>query len=95
MCLIITAVAAEISTLIWYLNDNRKELKLAMLMYMFFGATIMWLIDGFYCLAEGEAFLDLSADDAALGVVVVICAVAVWLVALIVSGARDKIKAKN
>ena len=95
MCLIITAVAAEISTLIWYLNDNRKELKLAMLMYMFFGATIMWLIDGFYCLAEGEAFLDLSADDAALGAVVVICAVAVWLVALIVSGARDKIKAKN
>ncbi|MBQ3273692.1 MAG: hypothetical protein IJH51_00160 [Christensenellaceae bacterium] len=82
MCLIISAIAAEVSTTLYLLSSRRKELKLNMLMYMFIGSTLMWLVDGFFCLSEGEPFLDVSADDALLGLVIVVCAVAVWLAAL-------------
>ena len=88
MCLIISAIAAEVSTTLYLLSSRRKELKLNMLMYMFLGATLMWLVDGFFCLAEGEPFLDVSADDALLGLVIVVCAVAVWLAALAIGRAK-------
>ena len=88
MCLIISAIAAEISTTLYLLSSRRKELKLNMLMYMFIGSTLMWLVDGFFCLAEGEPFLDVSADDALLGLVIVVCAVAVWLAALAIGRAK-------
>ena len=85
MCLIISAIAAEISIFAYLMSSRRKELKLNMPMYMFIGSTLMWLVDGFFCLAEGEPFLDVSADDALLGLVIVVCAVAVWLAALAIS----------
>ena len=92
MCLIISAIAAEVSTTLYLLSSRRKELKLNMLMYLFLGATLMWLVDGFFCLAEGEPFLDVSADDALLGLVIVVCAVAVWLAALAIGRARAGVK---
>ena len=88
MCLIISAIAAEISIFAYLMSSRRKELKLNMPMYMFIGSTLMWLVDGFFCLAEGEPFLDVSADDALLGLVIVVCAVAVWLAALAIGRAK-------
>lgn len=83
MCLIITAFAAIITTIIWYFNASVKGMKLGMLALMYWGAALMWLVDGFFCVAEGEPFLDLSANDALLGAVIVLCGLAAWVVMLL------------
>jgi hypothetical protein len=85
MCLVITAFAAVITTIIWYFKAHQRELKLGLLALMYWGATLMWLVDAFYALAEGEAFLDLSVDDALLGLVIVLCGLIAWGVALLIS----------
>ena len=56
---------------------------------MYAGAAIMWCVDGFACLAEGEAFIELAdtaamADDALLGLFVVILGLVIWAIVLIV-----------
>ena len=57
MILLITVFAAVISTVIWYKKDNRKEYALSALLYMFWGASLMWLIDAIVSFAkEGAAF---------------------------------------
>lgn len=80
MCLVITAFAAVITTAIWYFRHHERELRLGMLSLMYWGASLMWVVDGFFSVAEGEPFLDLSANDAMLGAVVVLCGLALWLV---------------
>ncbi len=83
MCLVITAFAAVITTIIWYFKAHEKELKLGVLSLMYWGAALMWVVDGFFSVAEGEGFLDLSADDALLGLVIVLCGLVAWVVLLL------------
>lgn len=85
MCLVITAFAAVITTAVWYFKENRRQLKVGWLALMYWGAAIMWMVDGFFAVAEGEAFLDISAGDALLGLVIVLCGLAAWVVSLLVS----------
>lgn len=57
MTLLVTLFAAIISTIVWYKKDNRKEYCLGALLYMFWGASLMWLIDAIFEFAsEGAAF---------------------------------------
>lgn len=57
MTLLITLFAAIISTVVWYKKENRKEYALSALLYMFWGASLMWLIDAIVSFAkEGSAF---------------------------------------
>ena len=83
MCLVITAFAAVITTIIWYFKANFRELRLGILALMYWGAALMWTVDGFFCVAEGEPFLDLSGNDAALGLVIVLCGLVAWLLILL------------
>ena len=83
MCLLITLLAAVISTIVWYVNAPDNKLKLGTLSLMYWGAALMWMVDGFFCIAEGEPFLDLSASDALLGLLIVICGLAAWLLILL------------
>ncbi len=92
MCLIITAFAAVAVTLVWYFKANQKELKLGVLALMYWGASLMWLVDAFYCVAEGEPFLDLSANDALLGLVIVLCGLVAWVVMLLISDPKKVFK---
>ena len=85
MCLIITAFAAVITTIIWYFKAPERKLKLGLLSLMYWGATLMWTVDGIFCVAAGEPFFDLSANDAMLGAVIVLCGLIAWLVMLISS----------
>ena len=91
MTLIITAIAALIAALI-YLHDPiaARSKQLGVLVLMYLGASLMWCVDGFACLAEGESFVELTdisavADDALLGVCVVALGLAAWLVVRLVS----------
>lgn len=88
MCLIITAFAAVVATLVWYFKAHDKNIKLGLLALMYWGAALMWTVDGFFCLAAGEPFLDLSANDVLLGLVIVLCGLVAWLVTLLASDPR-------
>lgn len=53
----------------------------------------MWLVDAFFCLTEGEPFLDISLNDALLGFTVVLCGLVAWVVILLLKG--PKISSRN
>ena len=92
MCLVITAAAAVITTLLWYFKFNDKKLKMLILVFMYWGAALMWTIDGFFCVAEGEGFLDLSANDALLGLVIVLCGLILWAVITVISDPKHIVR---
>ena len=52
MTLLITVFAAVICTVIWYKNAPKDELKVSTLCYMYWGASLMWLIDAVFEYAE-------------------------------------------
>lgn len=83
MCLVITLLAAVVSTVAWYVNAQEDRLHLGSLSLMYWGAALMWTVDGFFCLAEGEPFLDLSLNDALLGFVIVVCGLVAWIALLL------------
>ena len=90
MTLIITAIAALITAIV-YLRDPAaaRSKQLGVLVLTYLGAALMWCVDGFACLAEGEPFVELAdtsamADDALLGVCVVALGLVAWLVVRLV-----------
>ncbi len=52
---------------------------------MYRGAALMWCVDGFFSVAGGESFPDLSLDDALPGIIIVLCGPVAWIVLLLVS----------
>jgi hypothetical protein len=79
-----TLAAALAASLAWYSKSRSsgsgKGLETLSLMY--WGAALMWMVDGFFSLAEGEPFFDLSFDDALLGLLVVASGLVVYVVCL-------------
>lgn len=87
MCLLITALAAVITTIVWYVKIPNRPSKVGSLCLIYWGASLMWLVDAFFCLAEGEPFLNLTLNDALLGFTVAFCGLAVWVVILLLNPA--------
>ena len=86
MCLLITAFAAVCAGLFWYFKDRQNVRKSGILALMYAGAALMWLVDcSIAAIVEGEAFLDLSADDAKLGALIVISGFVAYLAILFFS----------
>lgn len=92
MCLLITAFAAIISTTIWYFGNKARKYNLGMLTLMYWGAALMWTVDGIFCVAEGEGFFDMSLNDAMLGILIVLCGLLVWILSILVKDPNDVIK---
>ena len=55
MTLLLTCIAAIIATVVWYSSEKARELKISALLYMFWGASIMWFVDAIYEYAELRA----------------------------------------
>ncbi len=96
MTLLITVLAAVITTVIWYTRKN-NDMKLGSLMFMFWGASLMWLGDAIFEYAElgAQYFTPALKDminDSFLGLSVVALALVIWVVILLVSDPRGKIK---
>ena len=86
MWLILTAFAAIITTVVWYVSPRRDMYKLGLLSLAFWGATIMWLVDHTMAyLSKGGEFFELSQDATMLGVAVVLVALMIWLFVLLIS----------
>jgi peptidoglycan biosynthesis protein MviN/MurJ (putative lipid II flippase) len=88
-----TALAAVITTIIWYVKSPEDKYKLGLLSLMFWGATIMWLVDHVMAFAtEGGEFFEMNLDATMLGVSVIVLALMVWLVVLLVSDPKGVLR---
>ena len=93
MCLLITLLAAVVSTIVWYVNAPENKFKLGTLSLMYWGAALMGMVDGFFSIAEGGPFLDLSLNDALLGLIIVICGLTAWLLILLYNDPKKAFRA--
>ncbi|MBR1592857.1 MAG: hypothetical protein IJ666_07595 [Ruminococcus sp.] len=97
MTLLITIIAAVISTVIWYTNSKARKLRIGVLLYMFWGASLMWLVDAVveYIEAGAEYFEPAAKDmlnDTFLGISVVALALTVWVVYLLIKDPSGLLK---
>lgn len=88
MCLLITVLSAVITTIVWYVKIPKNPNKVGSLCLIYWGASLMWLVDAFFCLAEGKLFLNLSLNDALLGFTVALCGLVAWVVILLFKGPK-------
>ena len=97
MTLLTSVSAAIICTIIWYKNAPKSEMKVGILCWMFWGASLMWLIDAIFEYAElgAEYFTPAPADmlnDLFLGLSVVALGLIIWLVILLIKDPKGVIK---
>lgn len=95
MTLLIAVFAAIISTVVWYVTD--RDMKLGTLSLMYWGASLMWLVDSVveYIEIGAEYFTPAAADmlnDAYLGLSVVALGLVIWLVILLIKDPKGKIR---
>lgn len=89
MTLVITLLAAVVATLVWYVLLPNKSYCVGALALMYWGAALMWVVDGIACLVEGEAFIEIvdkaaMLDDALLGAIIVVAGLAVWVLYVLI-----------
>ena len=97
MTLLTSVFAAIICTVIWYKNAPKSEMKVGVLCWMFWGSSLMWLIDAIFEYAElGAAyFTPEPADmlnDLFLGLAVVALGLIIWLVILLIADPKKVIR---
>ncbi|MGN0404194.1 MAG: hypothetical protein ACI4F1_03135 [Bariatricus sp.] len=98
MTLLTTVFAAVICTVLWYKNAPKSELKLGILCWMYWGASIMWFVDAIFEYAElgAEYFAPAPADmlnDLYLGLSVIAFGMVIWLVVLLFHDPKGIVKA--
>lgn len=98
MTLLTTVFAAIICTVIWYNGAPKSEMKVGELCLMYWGASLMWLIDSIFGYAElgAEFFTPAPIDmlnDFYLGLSVVALGLIIWLVILLVKDPKGVVKA--
>lgn len=113
MTLVVSSVAAVIATTVWYLLKRKgaDTCKTVALVYMFWGASLMWLVDLiFEFAAEGagvftpgesatpedwQTFYYKQTNDLFLGFAVVALALVIWVVIWIISDVKKRNAQKN
>lgn len=98
MTLLVTIFAAIICTILWYKKAPNDDMKLNVLCFMFWGASIMWLVDAIFEYAELKAAyfapaLEDMVNDLYLGLSVVALGLIVWLVILLIKDPKGVVKA--
>lgn len=89
MTLLITVIAAVISTLVWYFCEKRDSYRLGTLTLMYWGASLMWLADFIFEYAELKAdyfnqSFESILNDSLLGLTVVTIGLIIWFVILLI-----------
>ena len=96
MTLLITVFAALVATIVWYKSkDNTMQLHL--LVWMFWGASLMWLGDAIFGYAEDGADYFTPAvedmiNDGFLGFSVIALAMIIWIVVLLIKDPKGKVR---
>ncbi|MCR5672235.1 MAG: hypothetical protein K6F87_00795 [Lachnospiraceae bacterium] len=97
MTLLITVFAAITCTVIWYKKAADQDMQLGTLCLMFWGASIMWLVDAIVEYSElgAEFFMQDGAamlNDAYLGLSVVALGLIIWLAILLIKDPKGLVK---
>ena len=96
MTLLLTILAAVTVTIIWYSSEKARELKISTLVFMFWGASLMWLVDAVVEFIEiRDAYFTPAAEDmlndAFLGVSVIALALVIWIVTFLIKDPKHVI----
>ncbi len=96
MTLLITVFAAVIATVKWY-NRSDDTMKLGTLCFLYWGASLMWLVDAIFEYAElGAAYFSPELadmlNDTFLGLSVVALGLVIWLVVLLVKDPKGSVR---
>ncbi|MBP3233729.1 MAG: hypothetical protein J6M65_04815 [Eubacterium sp.] len=96
MTLLVTIFAAVFVTIKWYTRKD-DDMKLEMLIFMYWGATLMWMIDAVFEFVElkAEFFSPAPMDmlnDAFLGLSVIALGLVVWMIRLLITDPKGVIR---
>ena len=82
MCELMTIAAAVLVAAAFFLarRAGRPARALGTTALALWGAALMWSVDCVHSFREGEGLFDLSADDAALGGLILVCAALLYAV---------------
>lgn len=99
MTLLVSLFAGIISTVIWYKKAPNDDMKIGSLCLIYWGASIMWFVDGIFEYVElkAEFFNPAPAqmlNDLFLGFSVVALGMIIWLVLLFIKDPKGVIAAK-
>lgn len=99
MTLLTTVFAAVFCTVLWYQKASARELKVGILCWMFWGASLMWLGDAIFEYAElGAAYFAPAASDMLndlfLGLSVIALALVIWLVIVLIKDPKGVVRAQ-
>lgn len=98
MTLLITLFAAIITTIVWYNNAPESQMRLGVLCLMYWGASLMWLVDAIVEYVEIKADFFTPApiemlNDLYLGLSVVALGLVIWLIILMIKDPKGTLKA--
>ena len=96
MTLLVTIFAAVFVTIKWYTRKD-DDMKLEMLIFMYWGAALMWMIDAVFEFVElkAEFFSPAPMDmlnDAFLGLSVIALGLVVWMIRLLITDPKGVIR---
>ena len=96
MTLLLTVFAAVVATVLWYTRKN-NDMQFGTLCCLFWGASLMWLVDALFEYAElgMEYFTPAGADmlnDSFLGLSVIALGLVIWLVKLLITDPRGTVR---
>ena len=99
MTLLTTVFVAVFCTVLWYQKASARELKVGILCWMFWGASLMWLGDAIFEYAElGAAYFTPAASDMLndlfLGLSVIALALVIWLVIVLIKDPKGVVRAQ-
>lgn len=97
MTLLITVFSAIACTIVWYTCAGARRLKIGTLCLIYWGASLMWLVDAVveYLEIGAEYFTPAASDmlnDAFLGLSVAALGLVIWLVIVLVKDPDGVVK---
>lgn len=97
MTLLVTVFAAVISTVVWYQHAPENDMKVGVLCWLYWGASLMWFVDAVfeYVQVRDAYFTPTPAEllnDLYLGLSVVAFGLVIWIVVLLVKDPKGVIR---
>lgn len=97
MTLLITLIAAITATIVWYNSSKARTLKCGILCYMYWGASLMWLVDAIaeYFEIGADYFSPAQTDmlnDLFLGLSAVTLGLVVWIAVILLTDPKGVVK---
>ncbi len=98
MTLLISTIAAVTATAVWYASEKARKLRVGTLALMYWGASLMWLVDAVieYVEVKDKYFTPAAKDmlnDAFLGLSVAALGLVIWIVIVLVNDPSGVVRA--